>query len=144
MMWFYSVMQSRNRPPSKVIDLTHSLVPEASLGHWCIWKANNNEWRSIPSLHVQKNLIMTIITIWFIHVNCLSQLYRNKKLLEIQWKSITVPIFDKAWILDLNVSGIVWFEPHTPSPVPRQLILLALHHRELRNKEHLWNIDLKK
>ena len=28
-MWFYRVMQSRNRPPSIVLGLTHSLVPEA-------------------------------------------------------------------------------------------------------------------
>ena len=31
-MWFYRAMQSRNRPPSMVIGLTHSLVPEACRG----------------------------------------------------------------------------------------------------------------
>ena len=79
----------------------------------------------------EKNHIITIITSWLIRANCLSQFCRNKKPMEIQWKIKTVPIFDKAWILDLNLSKIVWFEPYTPPCPLRKLILLALQHREL-------------
>ena len=53
-----------------------------------------------------------------------------KSLWKYNGKVKAVPIFNKARILYMNVSKI------TPPPF-RKLVLLALHHRELRNEQHL-------
>ena len=85
-----------------------------------------------------------IITSWFIHANCLSQYCINKKPLEIQWKSKTLPIFEKSWILDLNVSKIVWFERHNP-PLPPQKagIFFTTENSEINNIYEITNLKKK-